>query len=644
MGGTGAGAAAGSGVGGGDSAGSTGVGGSGVGGSAEGGGGSGAAGGASGGGASGTGGGGNPGVVVAVCAQGGDYPTLGAAIAAAPAGATLQVCPGTYAERLTIASKSLRIVGTGGPTMTFIDAGGAGTAVTLTGTGGEGLTLRGLTIRNGTTTANGIGAGIMCTGSTLVLLEDVLTTHSADGGGGGLQANGCALDISATHFDMNRGIPRGGGAFLTNSTGEIRDSQFTNGSAEEGAGVAAIGGSVALRHNTFAMNAAVLRGGGIYQESAGPIQNNTVTMNSAGWTAGGVYLGLNPTMFTGNTVSKNTSVNDGGGIYVFQADGITINNNIISGNQSDDDGGGLRIFESAAHVESNTVEDNHAGDSGGGIRVSHVAALFLNNIVRRNQATDGAGIDFDNDSSVLRGGEVSANQASGDGGGIQAKLGPWSGALIADVVITGNKAAQSGGGILLENNYQPVTLQRVTITSNTAATGAGIAVRTTDFRISNTVIASNAASGNGGGLFVGAPHSWTAPCPCPPTQSTGALSFVTAYANTAATGAALYMADQGPLAVRNSILFQNGAQAVTIASGATAPAWSYNDINPALSAADPAGTSGNIGGDPLFVSATTGNFHLSPGSPAINAGDPAVLDLDTTRSDMGSTGGPDAAP
>ena len=443
---------------------------------------------------------------------------------------------------------------------------------------------------------------------------------------------------------MNRGFPRGGGALLTNCSGEIRDSQFTNGSAEEGAGIAALGGTVALRRNSIAMNAAVLRGGGIYQESAGPVESNTVNMNSAGWTAGGVYLGKHPTPFTGNTVSNNTSVNDGGGIYVDQADGITINGNVISGNQSDDDGGGLRIFESAAHVEGNTIQDNRAGDGGGGIRISHVAALFVNNIVRRNQANSGGGIDFDNDSSVWQGGEISANHAATQGGGIQAMLGPWNGAQIADALITGNTATQTGGGIVFENNYQSVTLKRVTITGNTAATGAGITVRTSDLRISNSVVAGNTASGNGGGIYVGAPHAWTAACPCPPTQATIALNFVTLYANTAPAGVAIYSADHGPFAVSNSILFQNGAQAVTVASGATTPTWSYNDINPTLSTGDPAGASGNIGGDPLFVGATAGNFHLGAGSPAINAGDPAVTDLDATRADMGSTGGPGAAP
>ena len=189
-----------------------------------------------------------------------------------------------------------------------------------------------------------------------------------------------------------------------------------------------------------------------------------------------------------------------------------------------------------------------------------------------------------------------------------------------------------------------MTLQRVTVTGNMAATGAGISVRTSDFRISNSVVAANAATGSGGGISVGAPHAWNKACPCPPTQATVTLGFNTLYANTGTSGLALYTADQGPLAVSNSIFFQNGAQAVTVASGATAPVWTYNDISPALGTGDPAGSSGNVGGDPLFVGAATGNFHLGAGSPAINTGDPTVMDLDASRADMGSTGGPNAAP
>jgi hypothetical protein len=53
-----------------------------------------------------------------------------------------------------------------------------------------------------------------------------------------------------------------------------------------------------------------------------------------------------------------------------------------------------------------------------------------------------------------------------------------------------------------------------------------------------------------------------------------------------------------------------------------------------------AGTDGNLSEDPLLVG--TVDFHLEPLSPCIDAGDPAILDLDSSRSDIGGYGGPDA--
>ncbi|TAK12890.1 MAG: hypothetical protein EPO32_07130 [Anaerolineae bacterium] len=54
---------------------------------------------------------------------------------------------------------------------------------------------------------------------------------------------------------------------------------------------------------------------------------------------------------------------------------------------------------------------------------------------------------------------------------------------------------------------------------------------------------------------------------------------------------------------------------------------------------------GNLEADPMFVGGTAEepDFHLSEGSPAIDAGAPDLLDPDGSPSDIGAYGGPDAA-
>jgi hypothetical protein len=64
--------------------------------------------------------------------------------------------------------------------------------------------------------------------------------------------------------------------------------------------------------------------------------------------------------------------------------------------------------------------------------------------------------------------------------------------------------------------------------------------------------------------------------------------------------------------------------------------WEYNDVYDCAGGIPP-GT-GNISEDPEFVDSY--DYHLLPGSPCIDTGDPTIFDVDTSRSDMGCYGGP----
>jgi hypothetical protein len=68
----------------------------------------------------------------------------------------------------------------------------------------------------------------------------------------------------------------------------------------------------------------------------------------------------------------------------------------------------------------------------------------------------------------------------------------------------------------------------------------------------------------------------------------------------------------------------------------------YENTSNNCAGADPVGSNGNIGGNPLFTDARTRDFTLQAGSAAIDAG-PAGdtwADVDGSRNDMGAWGGP----
>jgi CSLREA domain-containing protein/uncharacterized repeat protein (TIGR01451 family) len=196
--------------------------------------------------------------------------------------------------------------------------------------------------------------------------------------------------------------------------------------------------------------------------------------------------------------------------------GLGQNQTIIDGGNSAAVGGVLHVAATASVTISGvTIRHGNAGANtyGGGIRNEGTLTL-RNSSMSENGAASGGGIaNFG--LLTIANSAIDGNRASSNGGGIYNRYDPninSSGgrAAVLDSTISGNRAEgvlSSGGGI---DNQSVATLTNVTISGNAAAQdGGGIRVFSTDpaaLQLNNVTIADNTAdsdddgTGDGGGM------------------------------------------------------------------------------------------------------------------------------------------------
>jgi hypothetical protein len=386
-----------------------------------------------------------------------------------------------------------------------------------------------------------------------------------------------------------------------------------------------------ITNNTISGNSSLDAGGGIYTENS-TVSGNAITANWAETNAGGIYA-ANSTV-NGNTISSNGSLDSGGGIWSedstvsgntisdnwagtygggISAQDSTMSNNTISGNSALDHGGGIHANNSI--VSGNAVGDNLAKWQGGGIFASH--CTVSNDTVTGNSARIGGGISAWY--STVRDNIASGNSArygGSSGGGIYARE-----SIVTGNTVRGNSADSHGGGIGVVHS----TVSGNSISSNSAALGGGISARFyADEGVGtmvNNLIADNQASSAGSGLYV--------------SGGSTRLVHTTIARNTGGDGSGV-LVDSGTVLLTNTILVSQTV-GITVAADCTvtleATLWGTSTwANESDWGGDGTVLTGmvNVWGDLGFVDSGAGDYHVSPGSAALDKGvDTGVLtDID----------------
>jgi hypothetical protein len=343
-------------------------------------------------------------------------------------------------------------------------------------------------------------------------------------------------------------------------------------------------------------------GGGLHITGPGDsnITGGIVTMNDAAREGGGLWNGSGIMTLDAVTIDANTATGDAaddGGAGIFNnggtlnvTNGTIVSNNIASGTSAS--GGGLLSTAGDVTVTDSSFDSNSANRAGGAIELIEGTLTFTNSVMSNNDVDGVAG---------------TANP--GNGGGFHV-TGTSGMVTISTSTITGNAAANEGGG-LWNQNGTIMDVMMSTIDNNTAGEGGGIYNNSGSITtVMTSTISGNSASVSGGGA----------------SNNGASLDFnaVTIAMNTSAgNGGGIDAVNN--VSLKNTIVALNTAATGTDVSG-TLTSNEYNLIGmDDLGVFTPQGNDIE-GADPLVGplqdnGGTTLTHQLLNGSPAFDAGD-----------------------
>jgi hypothetical protein len=385
-------------------------------------------------------------------------------------------------------------------------------------------------------------------------------------------------------------------------------------------GPASVLSAFTLRNGKGTNVASITRGGGVYCNLGAPSLLFLVIENNEARYGAGVYLENSSAQVVQCTIQNNQTPSDccgpttyGNGAYVSCGssptfDGCTISHNKLG---STHDGGG--VFGGGTY-QNCTIEDNLAFQGGGVAAPSGCSPQLVGCTIKNNR--------------------TGSDTSDANGGG-----GVYGPATLTNCTITGNKGTFFGGGAynctLIGCEIAGNKVDFAASTSTFGRGGGASACVLLDCNVhDNLATGANPmfVPSTGGGITSSTAtrcRIWRNTADHGAGAYNSTLVNCTVHGNTAAVNGGGYSLTSGTMnTIKNSILWGNTPNAID--PSGLAPTVSYSDI-----AGGFAGT-GNIALDPKLWEPLSGDFHLKPGSPCIDTGDPSMTDPDNSRIDMGA--------
>ena len=302
------------------------------------------------------------------------------------------------------------------------------------------------------------GACIYLYTSTLDMFGGKLTGGKVTGKGGG---GAIALDDQQCIFNMYGG--------------EISGNNGNN-----------YGGAIFRKFNANVPNTT----GGAFNMYGGVIKNNTAKNGGAYFSTTGGTIKMTGGTISGNKATQSNNDAGGGAIYMRGNGKIDISGSAeITGNSSSLDGGAILMGWGTINIsDSAKINNNTASRWGGAIclRQDSNQTTILN----------------------MRGGEISGNKATKEGGAVHV-LDKQCQFFLYDGKITGNTSGD-GGAIYLNQEPSWLIMQGGEISGNTATgNGGGVYIYRSGSvcQLYSGKIENNKASGNGGGIYINPSNS-----------------------------------------------------------------------------------------------------------------------------------------